>query len=246
MSGGLLVLMTGSAYLAARAARGRAKSDHNTTSILTNSLFALLGLILAFMFTAAYTRFEHRRTLLSQEINAIGTLHLRLDLLKPNEQPELREKLRRYTLARAAIYPSAAGSVDEQTALDQAAALQGEIWRRVVELTSSPDDRASRLLLIPALNEMIDITSTRGVARDDHTPGLVIVVLFLLAMAATAILVWNVCVRGGQVPRLHLAVFVLVTAAVVFVTLDLEYPRFGFARLDDVNARLVALAATMK
>lgn len=242
----LVALMAASAFVSSKLAHGRPKSDHDSTGILTNTLFAMAGLVLAFTFSGAYSRFDQRRSLLAEEINAIGTAYMRLDLIKESERPAMRELFRQYTLARAALYPSAAGSKGERDVLDEAATLQAGIWRRAVEVTQPPDQNSARLLLIPALNDMFDITSTRAVAIDNHTPGVVIAILFLLSATSTAALVWNACAEGGKAPWLHLAVFIAVTAAVVFVTLDLEYPRFGFARLDDVNARLVALAATMK
>ena len=45
------------------------------------AVFALLGLIIAFMFSGAAARFEARHHLVTQEANAIGTAWLRLDLL---------------------------------------------------------------------------------------------------------------------------------------------------------------------
>lgn len=37
-----------------------------------------------------------------------------------------------------------------------------------------------------------------------------------------------------------------ITACVLYVTLDIEYPRYGLVRLDMVNRVLVELADTMK
>ncbi len=45
------------------------------------AVFALLGLLLAFSFSGAASRFEDRRHLITAETNAIGTAYLRIDLL---------------------------------------------------------------------------------------------------------------------------------------------------------------------
>ena len=42
----------------------------------------MMGLLLAFTFTGAASRFDTRRELIVQETNAIGTAWLRLDLLQ--------------------------------------------------------------------------------------------------------------------------------------------------------------------
>ena len=42
----------------------------------------MMGLLLAFTFTGAASRFDQRRELIVQETNSIGTAWLRLDLLQ--------------------------------------------------------------------------------------------------------------------------------------------------------------------
>ena len=54
------------------------------TGAAEGAVFGLLGLILAFSFSGAATRFEQRRHLITEEANAIGTAYLRLDLLPLN------------------------------------------------------------------------------------------------------------------------------------------------------------------
>ena len=50
------------------------------------AVFALLGLLLAFTFSGAASRFDDRKWFIDTEANAIGTAYLRLDLL-PEETP---------------------------------------------------------------------------------------------------------------------------------------------------------------
>ena len=66
------------------------------------SIFGLMGLLIAFTFSGATSRFEARRHLLTEEANAIGTAYLRLDLLPATAQPELRRMMRAYVDARMA------------------------------------------------------------------------------------------------------------------------------------------------
>src|SRR6185436_12330422 len=55
------------------------------------AVFGLVGLLIAFTFSGAASRFEARRHLITAEANAIGTAWLRLDLLPADAQPEIRE-----------------------------------------------------------------------------------------------------------------------------------------------------------
>ena len=71
---------------------------------VNGAVFALLGLLIAFTFSGAATRFDERRNLIVQETNDIGTAYLRLDLLPPIAQPALRDLFRKYLDARLEIY----------------------------------------------------------------------------------------------------------------------------------------------
>src|SRR5439155_1450024 len=63
---------------------------------LDGAVFGLLGLLIAFTFSGAVSRFEARRHLVVEETNAIGTAYLRLDLLPVAAQPAMRAAFRRY------------------------------------------------------------------------------------------------------------------------------------------------------
>ena len=54
---------------------------------LEGAVFGLLGLLVAFTFSGAATRFEMRAQLIVDEANAIGTAYLRIDLLPAAAQP---------------------------------------------------------------------------------------------------------------------------------------------------------------
>src|SRR5512136_2172886 len=92
------------------------------------AVFALLGLLIAFTFSGAASRFDARRQLIVAEANAIGTAWLRLDLLPATAQPELRNLFRQYLDARLAVYQRMPDMESALVELGKANALQGEIW----------------------------------------------------------------------------------------------------------------------
>jgi hypothetical protein len=55
------------------------------------AVFALMGLLIAFTFSGAASRFDARRQLIVEEANALSTAWLRLDMLPSAAQPELRD-----------------------------------------------------------------------------------------------------------------------------------------------------------
>jgi hypothetical protein len=83
-------------------------------------------------FSGAASRFDTQRQLIVEEINAIGTAYLGLDLLAVEAQPALRENFRRYVDARLEVYRKLPDLAAAKEALAKATTLQGEIWRQAV------------------------------------------------------------------------------------------------------------------
>src|SRR5262245_23735485 len=67
---------------------------------LETAVFALLGLLIAFTFSGALSRFDTRRAQVVDEANAMGTAWLRLGLAPVSAQPKLREMFRSYVDSR--------------------------------------------------------------------------------------------------------------------------------------------------
>jgi hypothetical protein len=100
--------------------------------VVEGAVFGLLGLLVAFTFSGAAARFDTRLQLIVEEINAIGTAYLRLDLLPTAAQSALRERFRQYVKARQEVYrrlPDIAAAQAEEARVTQ---LQGDIWRQTV------------------------------------------------------------------------------------------------------------------
>jgi len=157
----------------------------------------------------------------------------------------LREKFRAYAASRAALYEKLIDSSSTRSELAKASALQKEIWDQAVAASLDPQHQSARLLVLPALNEMIDIVTTRTVAIQTHPPLLIWAMLFAVALACAGLTGY----RGGMSGRpeyfCHI-LFAAITACVFYVTLDIEHPRYGLIRLDRVNHILAELAETMK
>jgi len=84
--------------------------------------------------------------------------------------------------------------------------------------------------VLPALNEMFDIATERLVATRTHVPGLILILLFGLALAVALVVGY----ATADSPRnwFRSVVFSAAIAATVYIVLDLEHPRFGIIRLD--------------
>jgi hypothetical protein len=101
------------------------------------------------------------------------------------------------------------------------------------------------MLLLPAVNAMIDITTTRTMAVQMHPPIIVFVLLFGSALASALLAGYGM---AGAKSRhwVHTVSFAAMTAVAVYVILDLEFPRLGLIRVDAFDQALVELLQSMK
>jgi len=209
------------------------------------AVFAVLGLLIAFTFSGATARFDARRQLIVEETNNIGTAYLRLDVLPADLQPALRESFRHYLDSRIETYRKIPDVAAVRESLARGNDLQREIWRQAVEAVRADGaPPTATMLLLPALNAMIDIATTRTMAAHMHPPRVVFVMLFGLALAASLLAGYGM--TGSKVrSRFHMLGFALVMAIAVFVILDIEYPRLGWIRVDAFDQALVDLRESM-
>jgi hypothetical protein len=210
------------------------------------AVYGLLGLIIAFSFSGAESRFEHRRQLLTEEANAIGTAWLRIDLLPEDAQPGMRVLFRHYLDSRLECYRNVEDVSATQAATEQGAALQGEIWSRSVAACETPGvAKHAGILVISSLNTMFDITTTRTTATRDHPPTVIFVLFALLSFVGSMLAGYNMSVNKKR-QWFHTLAFTVILSLTVYVILDLEYPRKGLVRVDSADKVLVDLRQCMK
>jgi hypothetical protein len=232
--------------LLGEAAITRHGSIGSTIGSLEAAVFALLGLLIAFTFSGALTRFDGRRAQVVQEANAIGTAWLRLDLLPAKAQPKLRQSFKAYVDSRIATYRKLPDVKAAQQELAHSAELQQEIWNQAVAATQLPGARPQAMvLLMPALNDMFDITTTRIAATQLHPPGIIYAMLIALSLVAGLLAGYQSAGEKGYA-WIHKIAFATIVALTVYVILDVEYPRLGFVRIDAIDHLLVDVRAGMK
>ena len=223
------------------------ESDHHRGNriLVESAIYGLLGLLIAFTVSGAANRFDARRTLTVQEANAIGTAYLRLDLLPAAAQPELRRKFRRYAEARLAVFrllPDFAASNAEAVRANE---LQRSIWNEVIAALPGVSQSAT-LMLLPALNEMFDITSSRAIAGQAHTPLVILCALAVLALFCCLLAGYGLAGERPLGSALRMIGFALIVTLTIFVILDLDYPRVGLIRLDYADQALIDVLAGMR
>jgi len=227
-------------------ARRRARTEGKLEGLggVEGAVFGLLGLLIAFTFSEAASRFNVRREQIVEECNAIGTAWLRLDLLPAQAQPALRDAFRRYVDGRHAVFQALADGPRRESAIRRAEAIQGEIWRAAVAACRDQPTQVSTLVL-PAVNSMIDFAATRTQRALMHPPAVIYVTLCILAFASALIAGYAMGASGTR-SRFHAIAFAIILGLAVDVILDLEFPRVGFIRIDRYDQIIVDLRQSMK
>jgi hypothetical protein len=200
----------------------REGSPQEGVGALETAVYALLGLLLGFSFSGATSRFEEQRQLSVKEANAIGTAYLRVDELPDDSQPEMRRLFREYLKVRLETQRSLPDIAAAERGMARSSQVQQQIWSTAVAGSrKDPTQNAARLLL-PAINDMIDVTTERAIGFRSLLAG------YGMAKRRTRSL-------------LHMILFAACISATIFAVTDLEHPRSGLIRVNDADRTLVEL-----
>ena len=239
---GLLALTLAANELGYRYGLHRQGRESELSKTVSNSLkgsvFALVALLLAFSFSGTTNRYDLRQRLVLDQANAVGTCFLRAGLLDEPAASEIRGTLRRYVEVRLEHFHAGfkSGRGEElQLEIDQ---LMRDLWAEVETARRNDPEAVRTSLIVPAANEVIDLTSTRAWANHNHLPEPVLVLLLVSVFISSLLLGHSSGQAGSRHPGLWIASNVML-ALVVYVVLDLDRPKRGFIQID--QAPLVEL-----
>ena len=225
--GGILVLLETGRRIGVRRAARDGEGARAGTGAVEGAVFGLMGLLIAFTFSGAASRFDARR-----------------QLLPTGSQPALRASFRRYVDARLEVYQTLPDLEGAMAALGRANALQGEIWSQAVAACKEGPPSAG-MLLLPALNQVIDITTTRTMAAKTHPPIIIFAMLVALTLISALLAGYGMAAAKTR-SWVHMLGFAFVMAAAVYIILDLEHPRMGLINIHAADQVLVDLRQSMK
>ena len=239
---GMLIMLETGRRLGIQRRQRETETDRTNLGMIESALFAVFGLLMALTFTGAASRFNEKRMLIPEEATAISTAYLRLDLLPKEQRPPLQELMRRYVDSRLAAYqkmPDAAAEIARSEKLQQ------QIWEDAVAVSEQPGaHRDAGKLLLPALNNMFDITTVRLMSSQIHPPTIIYLLLFSVGLLC-AVLAGYRMASAQHRSWLHILIFTIITVVVVFVILDLDYLREGLIRLQTADQLLIKTRAAM-
>jgi hypothetical protein len=243
---GMLILLETGRRLGVRRRAKESEDERDRLGTIEGAVFALFGLLVAFTFSGAALRFNEKRMLIADEVNTIETAYLRLHLVPREAQLALQELFRRYVDSRVETYRRLPNIQAAEQEMVQSKRLQDEIWVKAVAATRLPDSHSDAgKLLLPALNSMIDVATTRTMTLQVHPPRIIYALLFGLGLICSLLAGYRMA-SGRHRNWLHILGFTMITAIVVYVILDVEYPRAGLITLENSEQMLVQVRKGMK
>ena len=198
------------------------------TNMIVGSLLALMAFLLAITMGMAVDRFDHRRSIVMDEANSIGTTYLRAGYLPEPASREVQNLIRAYVPLRI----MAGDQEDVSERIARSSEIHDELWSIAEELARNNPESEVLTLYIDSLNQTIDLHEKRIVAgiysRVPHTVLLLLIAGSLMALAAMG---YNAGLMQKRSPVSGMAM-ILVLGAVITLVVDLDRPRDGLLSVD--------------
>jgi hypothetical protein len=159
--------------------KGKSKKEPKIGSII-GAMLGLLAFILAFTFGAATSRYDAKKQLLLDEVNAIGTTFLRTDFLADSTGAEAKNLIKKYVDLRV-------GLVKNQKKLPlvikESEKIQNQLWSQLSSATNKETDPIMIGLYIESLNEVFDLHTKRvTVGLQYRIPGSIWITLYFVTI----------------------------------------------------------------
>jgi hypothetical protein len=198
-------------------------------TVAETAIFGLAALILAFSFSFSSSRFEARRTLVTDEANAIGTAWLRAAYLPEIEAKRFRSMLAEYTRLRLLAYAYNPDLNVRLQAEKQSIGLQQQLWSIAVKAGRADPKNVQLGLLTQSLNETIDFSAVQAALLRNHLPSLVLN-LVVAVSCLVSLLAGTTFGRARAAQPVTSILLCFAFAIVVFTIVDLDRPQRGFIR----------------
>jgi hypothetical protein len=197
--------------------------------VVEAALLGVLALLLGFTMTMAVSRFDHRRQLVVDEADAIGTACLRAQLLPAPEGREIADLLHQYIIVRVQYGTSGTDLVRLKSLHTETEQLQTELWTHAAAYAQKDPNPVKVGLLLQSLNQAFDLETERWMALQNHVPQSVIFVNAVVGLLAVTLVGYTFAMDGRR-DVFSMCLLALSITLVLAVITDLDRPRSGFIR----------------
>jgi hypothetical protein len=211
------------------------KEDVRTDSgLLLSATLTLLYFIIGFSFSMSISRYDVRKNCELAEAQAIGTAHVRSDLLAPADAMKTGKLLKEYLDQRLLFYTVRAPGRRVGIAAETAR-LQGHLWSTVRQAVPAVPPPLMGLL-VSGINDVVASQRSTEAAWLNRIP-----IAAWALMAAIAIgTCWLIGYRARRTDWLAFLIVPVAASVSFFLIADLDSPLGGAIRVNPYNLSAVA------
>jgi hypothetical protein len=210
--------------------RSSDESFDRQVGLVRTSTAALVAFLIGFAFSGAASRFIDRQDIIVKEANALGTAYLRADTIAEPQRGELKAAIKEYAADRVTLL-SREGRDQIVSLLAKVNGLHDRMWKSAVSATAN--NAPLMAVVLPPINEIIDLHSTHLAMARRHLPAPILTVLFGTAAIGIGMIGFGNGRLGRRFSVLD-AVYGAVLAAALWMTVDLDYPGIGIIRVSNL------------
>ena len=218
-------------------------ADSGGGTVALSSMFAILGLILAFTYASGVSRFEVRKQAVISESNALGTAFLRAGLIAEPGSTELKEELLAYARTRVVTKGVTISNEQRRELLKKTLHAQAKLWPALEKALEKGKPGVIEASLVAAINDVLDEHAIRLAAIFDKLPLFVLWMLIFIAAATLLVTGFNAGL-SGRISRWRTTALAMVMTGVMLMILDFDRPNDGFILVPDYS--LLTVIADME
>ncbi|SEA14525.1 hypothetical protein [Microbulbifer marinus] len=221
----------------------REVKDSSVGSAIAATL-GLLAFLLAFTFNMTADRYNTRKAVLLDEVNAIHTVYLRASFLDDADKLRARQLLIKYVELRNFDLSDKIGPAE----LRQFEAIHENLWRLVDSYIDRKYDAGYLRQFVEPLNTMINFHHSRAVMGLEYRiPGPIWLALYFMTTLAMVAIGFQFGISRGGSPQVAVAL-ALTFATVIILIADLDRSAEGTLMVDqrpmaELNQRLQKMQA---
>ena len=195
------------------------------SGVMVGSLLALIAFLLAVTMGMASDRFDHRRTLVLDQANAIDTVYLRAGYLAEPTASQIRALVREYA-------PLQVGTTSDLQKIEANAAQSIELQQQMWSITEAMirDTGGSDVIatFVESLNDLINTHESRVTAVIyGRVPSTVLLLLIAGAILSIGVVGYSAGVTEKR-SLITAVVLIIALGATIMLVIDLDRPRDGF------------------
>lgn len=196
---------------------------------VVGATLGLLAFMLAFTFGVATNRFDTRKQLLLDEVNALGTAAMRADLLPEPHRTECGRLLRQYVDARVLLTSDLSRLTETLQATE---GFQAELWSHAVALARADMNSDIGALFVESINALVELHRSRTtVALQYRIPPVVWQFLLLLTILSMVAVGYQFGI-AGRYSAAETLILALSFSLVVTLIADLDRSISGIVKVN--------------